>query len=173
MTPSNPPGATAVSNRLVVGIADMELSSNEEDILVTYALGSCLGVAIYDPEARVGGVLHAMLPSAEHDPDKARTQPARFVDSGVIALFKNAYRLGAVKERIIVKVAGGACVTGDERSDTFQIGKRNLIALKRLLWKNGVLLKGKDVGGKVSRTLILDMASGQVRVRTNGSEAPL
>ena len=154
--------------RQVVGIADLKLSAQEEDILVTYALGSCVGVAIYDPQARVGGILHAMLPSSENDPDKARVQPARFVDSGVITLFKKAYRMGAEKERIVVKVAGGASVTGHNSSDTFQIGKRNLVALKKLFWKNGVLIKGKDVGGRTSRTLSLDVSTGEVRVRAQG-----
>jgi len=156
------------STRQVVGIADLKLSAQEDDLLVTYALGSCIGVAIYDPEARVGGILHAMLPSSENDPEKARIQPARFVDSGVITLFKKAYRMGALKERIVVKVAGGASVTGHNSSDSFQIGKRNLVALKKLFWKNGVLIKGKDVGGRVSRTLSLHVGTGEVRVRAKG-----
>ena len=161
------------TTRQVVGIAEMKLSSRKGDVLVTYALGSCVGICIYDPDAGVGGLLHAMLPSGGKDPVKARVQPARFVDTGVPALFKEAYRLGAKKERIVVKVAGGATVTGKAESDTFKIGKRNIVTLKKLFWKNGVLIRAEDLGGTVSRTLSLDMTSGEVRVRTNGTTTVL
>lgn len=164
------PGRTS---RLVVGIADLKLSRHAGAELVTYALGSCLGVAIYDPHAGVGGLLHAMLPSASADNGKGDFNPAKFVDSGVTTLFKEAYRMGASKERIVVKVAGGASVANGGGTDSFQIGKRNIVALKKLLWKNGVLLKGEDLGGHVSRTMTVDMATGEVRIKSNGKETLL
>lgn len=161
------------ANRLVVGIADLKLSRTAGEELVTYALGSCLGVAIYDPSAGVVGLLHAMLPSASADNGKGNFNPAKFVDSGVTTLFKEAYRLGARKERIIAKVAGGASVANGRGNDSFQIGKRNIVALKKLFWKNGVLLNGEDLGGHVSRTMIVDVASGTVRIKSNGKESIL
>lgn len=162
--------ASGRTSRLVVGIADLKLSRRAGEELVTYALGSCLGVAIYDPEAGVGGLLHAMLPSASADNGKGAFNPAKFVDSGVTTLFKEAYKLGASKERIVVKVAGGASVANGGGTDSFQIGKRNIVALKKLFWKNGVLLKGEDLGGHVSRTMTVDIASGEVRIKSNGQE---
>ncbi len=156
--------------KLIVGIADLKLSRGEGDLLITYALGSCLGITIHDPVAGVGGLLHAMLPSATADKDRGAGQPSKFVDSGVTTLFKEAYRMGARKERIVLKVAGGASVANEGKMDTFQIGKRNAVALKKLLWKNGVLIRGEDLGGNISRTLSLDMASGEVRVKSNGKE---
>jgi chemotaxis protein CheD len=159
--------------RQVVGIADVKLSGKPEDLLITYALGSCLGICIYDSEAKVGGLLHVMLPSGAVDAEKAKNNPARFVDTGVPMLFKEAYRMGAKKERIIVKVAGGASIASTSNGDSFQIGKRNFIALKKLLWKNGVLLKGEDVGGHISRTVSLEVATGEVAIKAQGKETVL
>ena len=161
------------ANRLVVGIADLKLSKKSGELLVTYALGSCLGVAIHDPEAKVGGILHAMLPSASADQSRGDFNPAKFVDSGVTTLFKEAYRMGARKERIVAKVAGGASLASGGGQDSFQIGKRNIVALKKLFWKNGVLLKGEDLGGHISRTMTLDVATGEIRIKSNGQETIL
>lgn len=150
-----------------VGIGEMAVTREPAEQIVTYALGSCLGITLHDPLARVGGMLHAMLPQSTLDPEKARTSPARFVDTGVPALFRACYALGASKERLVLKVAGGASMQ-DAGADSFEIGRRNLLMLRQLLWKNGVLIRGQDVGGDVSRTLVLDVASGATTVRSNG-----
>ncbi|RMH16618.1 MAG: chemotaxis protein CheD [Gemmatimonadetes bacterium] len=156
------------TEKQVAGIAEMVLSNRPDDLLITYALGSCLGLCIYDPVAKVGGLIHLMLPSSQIDPGRAATNPERFVDTGVPLLFREAYKLGARKERIIAKVAGGASMVEAGRADSFQTGKRNYVTLKKLLWKNGVFLKGEDVGGNVSRTISLYVASGEVVVKSNG-----
>lgn len=165
--------ARDASRRVVVGVGDMAVSSDLDDLLVTYALGSCLGVCIYDPVARVAGLLHAMLPTATADKDLGQGNPARYVDSGVTALFKEAYRLGARKDRVVLKVAGGASTVPQGAPDSFQIGKRNVVALKKILWKNGVLIQGEDVGGAMSRTVSLDVATGEVALSTNGTRSLL
>ena len=157
----------------VVGVADMRISASSEDSLVTYALGSCLGVTIHDPVAHVGGLLHVMLPLSTIDPAKATENPHMFVDTGLPKLFLDAYKVGARKERLIVKVAGGACANSNGKEDYFHIGKRNLIMLRQLLWKNGVLIRAMDVAGSISRTMSLDIATGQVLIRSNGSTNPL
>ena len=156
----------------IVGIADMKVSSNPDDILVTYALGSCLGVVICDPVAQVGGMLHVMLPLSTIDPVKAKENPAMFVDTGVPLLFHRAYEAGANRDRIQIRVAGGANVSGSVE-DRFEIGKRNFIVLRKLLWRNGLLLKAHDVGGHHSRTMALQVGSGQVTVKANGIETLL
>jgi chemotaxis protein CheD len=108
------------------------------------------------------------------DGEKAARNPAMFVDTGVPLLFRRSYALGARKERIVVRVAGGAHHGKDEHDDPFQIGKRNFLALRKLLWKNHVLLDAHDVGGwQTSRTLRLDLATGAVTVRSNGRESTL
>jgi chemotaxis protein CheD len=151
----------------IVGVADMKLSSQPGDQLITYALGSCLGIAIHDPLAGVGGLLHVMLPLSTIDPEKARHNPYMFVDTGVPKLFLACYQAGAQKQRLVVKVAGGASVHGDgEESDHFQIGKRNFVMLRKLLWRNGILLNAHDVGGSHSRTMMLEVGSGAVTLKT-------
>ncbi len=158
----------------VVGIAEMCVSRDPAERLITYALGSCLGVVVHDPVAHVGGLLHVMLPLSEIDPEKAQHNPCLFVDTGVPELFRACYRAGATKERLVVKVAGGAFVGEDDQSDPFQVGKRNLLTLKKLLWKNGVILRAEDVGGqRVSRTVSLHLATGEVVVKSNGRESAL
>ncbi len=151
----------------------MIISAEPGDELITYALGSCLGISVHDPVSCVGGLLHVMLPSSAIDPTKGAENPCMFVDTGLPKLFNDCYKAGAVKQRLVVKVAGGACVNGDSDSDYFQIGKRNFVVLRQLLWKNGVLIKSHDVGGSCSRTMSLDVATGQVYVKSNGQVNPL
>jgi chemotaxis protein CheD len=146
----------------------MVVSQQDGDLIVTYALGSCLGIAIHDPVAGVGGMLHVMLPSSKIDPDKANENPCMFVDTGVPRLFHECYRAGARKERLVVKVAGGASVHNQGKVDHFEIGKRNFIMLRKLLWRNGVMMKAHEVGGSVSRTMMLEIGSGRVTVKANG-----
>jgi chemotaxis protein CheD len=152
----------------IVGVADLKVSAQPGDILITYALGSCLGITIHDPMANVGGLLHVMLPLSTIDSAKASENPYMFVDTGVPQLFLECYKLGAQKGRLVVKVAGGACSNENEEEDYFQIGKRNFTILRKLLWKNGVLLKTHDVGGQQSRTMSLDIGNGEVQLKING-----
>ncbi len=165
--------ATATADQ-VVGMADLKVSSSAAERIITYALGSCLGVVVYDAAARVGGMLHVMMPESEIDPRKAQANPYMFIDTGIPQLFRQCYALGAKKERMEVRVAGGAYQGDDESTDRFQIGKRNFIALRKLLWKNGVMIKSSDVGGvQRSRTMALAVGSGEVTVKCNGVETPL
>ena len=154
-------------NRHVVGLADIRLSADRGEELVTYALGSCLGVAIHDPVAGVGGLAHLMMPLSSNDPERAAEKPYLYVDTGLPRLFHAAYAAGAEKRRLVVKVAGGAALN-EEADDVFQIGKRNFIVLRKLLWQNGVLLQGHDVGGRASRTMTLSIGTGEVTIKTNG-----
>ncbi|MEO7996725.1 MAG: chemotaxis protein CheD [Gemmatimonadaceae bacterium] len=159
---------------LVVGVADVKVSGNSDERLVTYALGSCLGISIYDPQVKVGGLLHVMLPTGAIDPDKMAQNPSMFVDSGVPLLFKECYKFGAKKERMIIKVAGGSHTGATDEDDKYQIGKRNLLALRKLLWKNGVMLHAQNTGGvQVSRTMWLDIGTGGVTLKVNGAECNL
>jgi chemotaxis protein CheD len=156
---------------ITVDISDMKLSANAEDVIVTYALGSCIAVMAYDPVVRVGGMIHFMLPFSKTAPDKAESRPAMFCDSGVPVLFESLYRLGAKKENIIVKVAGGGKLWED--SGTFDIGKRNYTALRKLFWINNVIIASEDVGGNKSRTARLYLNDGRVTVTSKGVEAEL
>lgn len=148
---------------VTVGIADCRISNLADQTLVTYALGSCVAVAIHDPVARVGGLLHYMLPESGIDPAKARENPYMFADTGIPLLFRGAYELGAEKSRMMVSIAGGAQVIDD--GGVFNIGKRNCLALRRILWKAGVLIRSEAVGGFTSRTMRLEVGTGRVWLR--------
>lgn len=156
---------------VTVDIADLKVSKDPGSTLITYSLGSCIGLAIYDPVAKVGGLLHYMLPEGSISPEKAAANPAMFCDTGVPKLFKDAYALGASKARLVVKAAGGSQLL--DSNGTFNIGKRNYLALRKILWKNGVLIGKEDVGGSISRTLKLDLSNGLVTLKTRTGEAPL
>ncbi|MDX2052209.1 MAG: chemotaxis protein CheD [Polyangiaceae bacterium] len=154
-------------SRLVVGIAEFRVSKDRTQSIITHALGSCLGITVFDEVAGVGGMLHVMMPDSKVALDRAEAFPATFVDTGLPLLFKSSYALGASKSRMVLKVAGGASF-GDEAQDVFQIGKRNMVALRKMLWKNGVMIKAEDTGGHESRTLELELGTGRVTVRSGG-----
>jgi chemotaxis protein CheD len=145
-----------------VGISDCVVSSNLDATLTTHALGSCIAVVIYDPVARVGGLLHYMLPDSSMDPAKAQQRPFMFADTGIPLLFHAAYQAGAVKERIKVTALGGAQAI--QTGDAFNIGKRNHMVMRKILWKAGVMVHHEDVGGTAPRTARLEIGTGRVFV---------
>jgi len=152
--------------QVVVGVADMRISKQSEQVVITHALGSCIGVAIYDPLVKVGGLLHFMLPDSSLDVEKSRENPCMFADTGIPRLFRECYRLGAVKHRMQVKVAGGSQVLGGP--EHFNIGRRNYAALRKIFLKNNVLIDNEDVGGVKARTMYLEIATGRVWVKIIG-----
>ena len=119
-------------NTVVIGIGDCQISKEPDSTLVTYALGSCVAVIIHDPIVGVGGLLHFMLPESNLDPAKAEKNPFMFADTGIPLLFRSAYQLGADKKRLVVTVAGGAQMM--DTQGTFNIGKRNCLAMRKILW---------------------------------------
>jgi chemotaxis protein CheD len=153
-----------------VMVGDMKLGV-AGDMVVTHALGSCLGLVVFDPAVKVGGLLHAMLPLSNINPEKARANPAMFVDTGVPLLFNSLYEKGAVKSRLVVKAAG--CGNPMGKNEVFKIGERNYTVLKKLLWKINILLEAEDVGGMVSRTIHFDVSTGQVVLSSGGVKQPL
>ena len=156
----------------IVGVADMKITADPGDLIVTHALGSCLGIAVHDPEAGIGGMLHVMMPMSKINPEKAEKRPFMFVDTGVPEFFRELYAAGAVKQRLTIKVAGGANVQKDQ-ADRFAIGKRNFVVLKKLFWKNDLLIDAHDVGGSNARTMYLEVGSGRTWFTTAGEEVQL
>ncbi len=152
--------------KLIIGVADMKVSNNPQARLITYSLGSCLAVCIYDPVVRVGGLLHLMLPDSKIDPDKAQKNPFMFADTGIPLLFKEAYRMGAVKNRLEVRLTGASQILDD--SGVFNIGKRNHLAARKILWKNNVMVKAEDIGGTEHRTVRMDLSNGAITLNVPG-----
>ncbi len=165
------PATTPNQLQLVVGIADMKLGKGPSTVMTTHALGSCIGLTIYDPVTSIGGLLHFMLPAPRDEDHSTVRGPAMFATTGVPALFMEGYKLGASKERLIVCAAGAAELMMSD-SD-FQIGRRNRTMLRKLFWKNGVVLAGEDMGGTDARTLSIDLSDGTVRIRTRLGESTL
>jgi len=156
--------------RYVVEVADMKMGK-KGDMLVTHALGSCLGLMVYDPVAKVGGLLHAMLPLSKINPKKAETNPCMFVDTGVPKLLEEVYKMGGQKSRLVVKGAGCGQPLG--KNEMFKIGERNYTVLRKLLWKNGILLDAQDIGGSASRTVHQDLSTGRIVISSNGVKKEL
>ena len=160
---------TGFEKKTVVNIATLAVSNDENTTLTAYALGSCLCVAIYDPVAKAGGLLHAMLPDSTIDPGKALSHPGMFVDTGVGALFRAAYELRAEKHRVIITVAGGAEIL--DTSGCFNVGTRNAQAFEKLLQLHGLRVHAQQTGGVANRTLYLNLGNGEVRVKLSGQTA--
>ena len=143
----------------IVLVGDLKVGK-KGDIIVTYGLGTSLGLMAYDPVAQVGGLLHAMLPLSKSDPQKAGENPYIFVDTGVPKLFEEVCNAGGEKKRLIVRAAGCSRPSGD--SEMFRIGERNFSVLNKLLWKNNVILESEDVGGAANRTVHFDISTGDI-----------
>jgi chemotaxis protein CheD len=144
----------------------MKVSNDPDEVLITYSLGSCIALAVYDPVVKVGGILHYMLPDSSLDKQKAQEKPFMFANTGIPMLFKSCFKLGAKKNRMIVKVAGGSQLM--DRSEFFNIGKRNYAALRKLFWRNNVIIEGEDIGGNVNRTMSLNIGTGTVTLKISG-----
>ncbi|MDG1499719.1 MAG: chemotaxis protein CheD [Planctomycetota bacterium] len=168
MSSSTPKGQ--FGKRIVVGVGDMQAASKEAGIITTSALGSCMGLTVYDPVAKVGGMLHYMLVQPQ-EREKARANPHMYALSGVPALFRAVQELGGVRGRLIVCAAGGAEIMDDE--DGHSIGKRNHSILRRLFWKNGIVLHAEDCGGHAARLMSLDLATGKVTSTIQEEETQL
>ena len=152
--------------QVVVGIAASAHSDDQEIVLATYSLGSCLGISIYDPVANVGGLLHCMLPDSGIDPGKAIARPAMFVDSGLQLLLHNFIHLKGDPQRASIGVAGGAQIL--DGGGLFSIGQQNWEAAQRALARLSLRFAGEQIGGMVSRSMGLNLATGEVRLKIPG-----
>ena len=162
---------TSKPARRVVGIGEMIVSSATEDSLITFSLGSCLGISVYEPQVKVGGLIHCMLPCSSIDTGRQRFNPYRYIDSGLIALLEAVLELGGEPSRFRIKVGGAAAPL--DACGRFKIGEKNLDMLCRILDKNGLPLAASDVGGTAPRTMSLHIGSGRTSIRKMGKEAEL
>ena len=152
-----------------IGISDAKVSAEPTHVLATYSLGSCIGVCLYSHAKRIGGMLHYLLPDSTENPGRAEENPFIYADTGMEILLAKLISMGIKKNKILVKVAGGAQrlkVT----TKKFNIGKRNYLAIRKILWKNGMFIDAEDVGGCSPRTLYMNIADGSVIVKSKGFE---
>jgi chemotaxis protein CheD len=154
--------------KIIVGVADMRYSDQPDDVIITYSLGSCIGLTLYDTGMRIGGLVHCMLPLSKIDAAKAEANPFMFIDSGVSAILQTLFDMGAQRKTLVAKVAGGAQIMDDK--GMFNIGERNNTVVRKMLWKNNILISGEDVGGSTPRTMSLDLATGKTVLKMAGAE---
>ena len=157
--------------RIVVGIGEFAVSNDPDAVIVTHALGSCVAVCVWDPAATVGGLLHILLPDSRINPVRAQVQPGAFADTGIPLLFRTAYEYGVEKKRCKVRLVGGADMGGLNSGSDKSVGKRNLLAARALLWKNGVLIERELVGGNAARNVELVVREGRIQVTSGGQPA--
>ena len=157
--------------QVVVNIADMKMSTDPNECLITYSLGSCVAVAVYDPYNSIAGLIHIMLPESQIEKDIANINPYKFVDLGVPCLFKEMFKAGAKRNHIITKIIGGSNVM--DKNKFFNIGERNYTNVRKMLWRNNMIIHKEDIGGSKSRTVRLYTATGKVIVSNSYEEYEL
>ena len=153
-------------NKITVGIADMKLAKGS-GILITYALGSCIGLCFHDPRIKLGALLHVMLPL---NMETGRKNPLKYADTGIRETLRQLEAQGASRSRITVKIAGGAKMFEVNGGNLGNIGQRNIESVHTILRKEGIRLLGEYVGGSVARTMLFDVDSGQSCIRSYGKQ---
>lgn len=154
-----------MSAAVVVGISDCKISSDTNVALTTYALGSCVGIALYDAEARIGGLLHVLLPNSVNN-TRDSLNPFMFADTGIQKMVRDMMMLGANPTRLFARVAGGANMLNS--SSVLDIGRKNINAVVETLEKTRMQIRGSSVGGTLGRSMQLDVGDGRVTVRYLG-----
>lgn len=158
-------------NLRVVSIGEVVVSDAPDEVLVAYGLGSCVAVCLYDPVARVGGMLHALLPTTLRGSEVGST-PAKFVDRGVPLLVDSLLDLGAKRTRMSAKLCGGAQLLSaygavrPGRNGQFNTGKLNVLAAEVALHSAGIWIRARSTGGHIGRTVKLHLSNGRVTVKT-------
>lgn len=155
-----------MNDKITVGIADMKIAQGS-GILITYALGSCIGLCFHDPRLKLGALLHIMLPL---NMETGRKNPMKYADTGIRETLRQLEAKGASKSRMTVKIAGGAKMFEVNGGNLGNIGQRNIESVHTILRKEGIRLLGEYVGGSVARTMLFDVDSGQSCIRSYGKQ---
>ena len=143
-----------------IGIGHIKATATPGDEIKTYALGSCVAVILYDKKAKIAGMIHIALPDSAVNTEKAQSLPGYFVDTGLPHILKEFKNIGGDRKTTVIKIAGGSSIMDENKS--FDIGKRNAIAVKRFLWKQGLGVMKEDIGGNISRTVSIETDYGKV-----------
>lgn len=153
---------------IAVGLGELKAGTRPDQVLVCYGLGSCIGLALNDPVARVGVMVHVVLPDSSLSRGQV-LQPGKFADTAVQAAVAEAVRLGALRSRLVARIAGGARMLNVVGAGSkLDIGNRNSEAVKTALEAGGLRLWAEDTGGTYGRTLQLFVGTGRLVVSTVG-----
>ncbi len=154
-------------NTIYVGVGECAVSNNPNEMIKTMALGSCVGVIVYWPERKTAGLLHVALPESAINLKMSQQRPGMFADTGIPQLLHEMKCKGYDgKGRLIVKLAGGASIM--DPNNTFNIGKRNILAVRKILWAFHLGAIAEDIGASISRTVSVDPGTGKVVISSPG-----
>jgi chemotaxis protein CheD len=151
---------------ITVGVGDLAAVNNPNTTLSTYALGSCIGVCLYDPTTRIGGLLHFMLADSSINPQKALSHPAMFADTGMVEFLRVLGTFKVDRHNLKAFIGGGACMLAAK--DIFKIGERNAVKIKSILKNLSIPVVIEDVGGDQNRTVHFKLSAGSIDVKTAG-----
>jgi chemotaxis protein CheD len=149
-----------------IGIGEHLVSGRATDILATYGLGSCVAVLLHDPQQRVAGMIHCMLPNSRQNLAKAQARPSLFVDTGVTLLVRSLEKRGCKRENIEARLCGGGAL--GLMKDIYAIGATNIAVSRAKLAEFGIPIALQDVGGANSRTVMLQVGSGAAIIKSLG-----
>ena len=152
-----------MQKQISVGIADMKLT-RQQGVLITYALGSCIGISFYDPMIKLGALLHIMLPEKTNAAD---ANILKYADTGIQETLRKMAAFGGSKSRMVCKIAGGAKMFEMKGPGGLgNIGERNIQKVRSVLRAEGLRITGEDTGANYARTMLLDVSTGPVTIRT-------
>ncbi len=157
---------------IVLGIGDYGATSNPNEVIKTFGLGSCVAVICTDVNVKIAGMIHIALPDSTISTGRANEKPGYFADTGLPALFESLRKVGwrEGSGKLAIKLAGGATIM--DPNGTFNIGKRNILAIKKILWSVGLGPMAEDIGGNISRTVTVSADTGAVLI-TSPARPPL
>ncbi|MCR5388949.1 MAG: chemotaxis protein CheD [Lachnospiraceae bacterium] len=156
-----------MADLIKVGMADLK-TGKDPDVITTLGLGSCIGIALWDPSTKIGGLAHIMLPDSTKI--KNNSNIAKFADTGIQDLYNKMIAMGASKARLVAKIAGGAKMfeVNSGSSSIGNIGEKNALASKQKLKELGIPLKAEDTGLNYGRTVELDCSNGDYIIKAVG-----
>jgi chemotaxis protein CheD len=157
-----------MENIITVGLGELAVSQDPQDILVAYGLGSCVGIGMYDQRTHLAGLLHALLPV---HPVGSNDEHSRYVDTGIKVLIDEMTKKGADRFRLVVRMAGGAnMLVAPGFTGSFNIGTRNVEAAYSTFDSLRMSLSGKEVGGTTGRTVKFYVKDGRMTIRSIGNQ---
>lgn len=153
-----------MSELIRVGMADYKVGRSPAS-LISYGLGSCIGIALHDPVTKIGGLLHIMLPDSSQA--RSNENPAKFADTGIPLMLSDMIAMGAAKARVTAKIAGGSQMFKfANATDIMRVGERNAEAVKGILRNLNIKLLANDTGGNYGRTVELKLDTGIYKIKT-------
>ncbi len=151
-----------------IGIGELIVSNDRDDTVKTYSLGSCIAVIVYDSRSCAGGIVHVALPDSSIDREHDKKPVGYYADKAIPVLIAEMKRLGSLLKNVSIKLVGAS--DSKFENDRFKIGRRNIVAVKKLLWKEGLGVVAEDTGGTVARTVELAIKDGTIAVSSNGNK---